>query len=1196
MNCNKKCKWSLKKQAYESNESNEQVCSECLTENTAFKNYGTEAKVKNTIRQGFAMGMIDAQDGAQRFELPLITLHGGYQLTFNISYDSSQTEKGTMGIGWSHCFERTLLQEDDEAYLYERPGIYQYYRRWEHDTLFWGRSVGYWGYQLFESNDGYRLERNNVSTEYYDYRGNLIKIKDRNGREIRLSKREGQTVITDLQTNKNLYLDFDEFEKLIQLSDGHERTVKFIYENDLLTEIIEINGNHRFYVYDEKGHMVSEYNNDHVCLYTNTYDKEGRIIRRKDGKGRSITLSYNEKERMITDRNRNKTHLTFNAQGLLSKYEDAEGNCYSYTYSPNGKLESITDPLGNTERMEYLGHYKLWRYTDKNGNRTEFSYDRDCISKITYPDGSIETFSWNNKNLLVEHCDLRGTKTIFSYDEHKNLIGKKVGKKKTVRYEYEDGLLIGETNTKGQTIRYKYNEYGQMICKIDAAGRPTNYEYDLSDQLLKITDPIGSSQSYTYNCNRLLSSFIDAKGNTTLYFYDENKNLKKILFADNTELIMEYDSEDHLIKKLDQEKAETIYRYDSLGRLIYSQQSDGNSVQYQYDALGRLCKKVSDHEEIAYTYDAIGNLLTETNNGNKTTYQYDSYSRIIREVNPFGGATYYSYSPAGDLLKKTDPFGNQTVYAYDAYGNQTCVCDPRGNVTRFIYDSNNNVLATVDPLGNTVHYEYDRYNRVIKRTNERNHREQYLYDAVGRFIGMTDAKENFINIFYDLAGNLRTFRDARRNELFTIQYDAMNRPESYIDVFGNKTNYQYDKTGKLKATIDPLGNLHPVQPTAKVTLPENRKVFYDLLGRIVAYENEDDCVCITYDEAGNIKTVADKWGISYREYDALNRLTRYTAANGQTIGYRYDPVGNVSAIVYPDQTEVIYSYDANNNLVSVTDWAGRNTFYLYDANNRVIGISKPNGQVVSFVYDEAGRIIEKEIGCENDKTHFLISYEYDTLGRIQKEITQGKIKYYTYDEQSGIVKITTMDQNDKSCETKIIVNDGESILYDQNGNIQNATIDGTEWNFQYDHSNRLILANEEKFFYDSENRCTCIQTDKTQKEIVYDLKNGEKPLMVTVNGVKSKLVYGLGLIGMETADQFYTYLFDQEGNTTHIINEKEEDVLCELSQTETPLALFSKKSFYGYLTVSNGIYFKNARFHSDDFAKSLNPHLLPHLF
>lgn len=1068
MNCNRKCMFIAKEETPCLYEGGPCFAQTKAPDSDSFeKDYGVEARVIHP-GSGFVAGMIDGYDGAQRFELTLLKLMGGAELSFKITYDSSQTREGVLGIGWSHCFEKSLVIDRDTAYLYERPGVYRKYHRWESDEMFWGRTMGCLGDQLYETKDGYRLERDFKQTEYYSSKGQMAGIKMRNGREVRILHYKNQIIVTDMLTMKSIYLDLDDAGKMIRVYDTNERTVEFTYADGRLAEICDVNGNHRFYTYDENGRMVSEWNDEGICLYQNTYDEEGRIVCREDGKKQAIHLHYNDEQRIITDRNGNQYQWTFNQHGLPASKKDANGNTCSYTYNVNGKPETIIDANGNKRTVEYLGYGKPRWLTDQKGQRTEFSYERERISKITYPDGMSEWFSYNSQHLLAKHRDLRGTVTTFTYDKDKNLISKKIGNKKNLHYDYENGLLISKTDAKGYTTRYRYNDLGQRIATIDAAGRETLYEYDLSGKLLKVTDPLGGSKTYTYNCNDQLCSATDENGNITTYIYNDNRKPEKIVFADDTVILLEYDAEDQLIGKVDREGNATLYGYDPAGRLISVQLPDGKVVEYSYDAVGNLVKEAySDGMEITYTYDVLGNRLTTTDSqGNQMRYQYDCRSRIIREVNPFGGATLYQYSPAGDLLSERDPLGHQTVYTYDAYGNRMSVCDPRGNVTRYIYDSNDHLVAMTDPLGNSTYYEYNNCNQLIGRTNPKNQKEQYRYDAAGRLVGYTDAKENWMYLYYDAVGNLKTLCDRKNNERFKITYDSMNRPVSILDVFDHET-------------MDLLGS--PQEPfedgTKGFEKEKNGKVFYDLAGRVVAYEKDDDMVHITYDENGNLHTVADQNGISYREYDALNRLVSYTASDGKTIGYRYDPTGNLTAIIYPDQTEVLYSYDANHNLVSVTDWAGRSTWYLYDANDQVIGVTKTNGQVLTMIYDEAGQLISQVEGFAGGETLSSVEYEYDALGRIQseKERIKNQRKVYTYDEQAKVVSVATYDIRGALC---------------------------AERSCRYDECSNMVGRNFREGFS-------------------YDPKRPERlPLTRTNNGKETKFVYGLGLIGFETDGDF----------------------------------------------------------------------------
>jgi YD repeat-containing protein len=104
--------------------------------------------------------------------------------------------------------------------------------------------------------------------------------------------------------------------------------------------------------------------------------------------------------------------------------------------------------------------------------------------------------------------------------------------------------------------------------------------------------------------------------------------------------------------------------------------------------------------------------------------------------------------------------------------------------------------------------------------------------------------------------------------------------------------------------------------------------------------------------------MSDGTGTTSYTYDALYRLTEITDGANQTVGYRYDAVGNRTNLIYPNNQVVTYTYtyDLGNRLATVTDWQNGQFGYNYDHANRLAGLALPNGVDSSYTYDDAGRL------------------------------------------------------------------------------------------------------------------------------------------------------------------------------------------------------------------------------------------------
>ena len=1283
-------------------ESGIRSCCEVVVKQTVPNN--AEETPDNKVPNSTFADPVDVFSGAHLLKNTVMTLFGGQSVQLIAHYNSTYLACGVFGSGWYHNFEKRIVIDGSDAFVYNNPSIFSHYiAENEQCTTFVCNSANKNGYVLtvdYASQYPYVVNCNFARTEYYNSEGNLAKIVDHQGHEITIEYAELQVAITDGVSGKKIYLDKDANGKVVCVRDDADRSATMTYNGNLLSSISDVNGNTLTFVYDEEGRVKKGYDSKGICYFENTYDEYGRVIQQKDAIPGSATsvFVYDDNLRVTTDRNGKQSVREYDGNGLLIRYTDENGNIITYEYDEHCNVVKETDAIGNSVTKVYNDFNKPTEITDKNGNKTCFTYDANGnVTKIQYPaiNGLVpeETFVYNSCNQLIQHSDIRGTVTTYTYDANGMPKTKKVGSKNAIVYSYEDGLLKSQTDAMGNTTRYTHNAIGQVSTVTAADNKVTQYVYDNYGNLLRLIDADGKTVTTVYDGNYQKVSVTDANGNTTEYSYNGNMKNDVVMLPDGHVIRYEFDGEDRVVKITDQANNVTDITYDNGGRVVSKRFADGALVQYEYDAVGNVVKETNPKGAVTVkTYDNLGNILSVTDaEGNVTTYEYNAMSKVVRSVNAKAGATVYVYSKSGDLLSETDAMGHTKTYTYDAYGNRLTMTDARNYTTTYTYDQNNNLLTVKDPLNHVTTYTYNCLNQCVSVKDALNNTIQYGYDALGRRTTITDARGNVFTTTYDGNGNVIKTTDAKGNIVSKTVYNCLNLPLTVTDAMGKVTTYTYNALGKVEsvtdamhhrqeysynsrgqntavldsanntstATYDLLGNVtrlagplggatdytydnmgrlvsestvsggtknyeyNELNIRKKITNARGqiRQVFHDAMGRITGYTSPEGAVSYTYDANGNVLTVTDSHGTITRTYDALNRIASYTDTYGKMIRYEYDAVGNLSKLIYPDNTAVTYAYDANHNLIRVTDWANRVTAYTYDANNRIVGVTKPDGSVTTTIYDNMQRVTSTVVRAMSGAVIAGFEYTYDNLSRIveEKHLADGVKLCYIYDNLSRVIKRTV-----KCLESNTVLSE-ETFTYDAAGNITDAP----DSCFQYDTNNRLVVFNgnavsydldgnmlnngEQSFTYDSANRLITadghtytynaedvrIRNLCTEEDTTYTYNTNAKLsmlLMKTTDGVVTKYVFGKGLIGEAVGSTFKTYHFDSRGSTIAIT-----DACGNITDTfaydtygkmiehcGTSNVIFGYNGRDGVVTDDNGLIYMRARYYSPDMRRFIN--------
>ena len=164
-----------------------------------------------------------------------------------------------------------------------------------------------------------------------------------------------------------------------------------------------------------------------------------------------------------------------------------------------------------------------------------------------------------------------------------------------------------------------------------------------------------------------------------------------------------------------------------------------------------------------------------------------------------------------------------------------------------------------------------------------------------------------------------------------------------------------------------------------------------------------------------------------------------------------------------------------------------------------------------------------------------------------------------------------------------------------------ATLNGAQMSFVYDSANRLISAGGNTYTYNVEDvrvRNLCGESETTY---AYNTNGKLSQLLVkTTDGVVTKYVYGLGLIGEETSGSFKTYHFDYRGSTTAItdINGNVTDTFTYdtygnlISRTGTSVVIFLYNGRDGVVTDDNGLIYMRARYYSPELRRFINADII----
>ncbi|TBU74091.1 RHS repeat domain-containing protein [Phytopseudomonas daroniae] len=721
-------------------------------------------------------------------------------------------------------------------------------------------------------------------------------------------------------------------------------------------------------------------------------------------------------------------------------------------HSPEG-LKYTFNLKGTVSPSFQFRTYFVTRIEDLSGNRLDLEYNikssnlyapHHLLTRVKASDGRTVSFNYKNESstaAIISSISGEGQTVSYTFSDAAYSVGAKA--------QY----LTRASNPDGTDWRYTYNDSNSL-----AGTSPGRFS------IATMKSPLGLSTSYTYDykqmgsdpsektnivTGRRVSSIRGSSHSayTWAYTYTKGVNKNDVTVEKGPEQCVRYEhvgantiangvsAVDRglwtiglLVKKETSKSCGSALRTETYtwGSQNISEQNEMrryNLLVENYTRAPILTKKVvsqSGTYTTDYTYDANGQPTKLVESGDKSRTITNTYTLpggnwmlgklASQTTSGITGSLKYSYTSSGKVSQE-DRYGVVTKYTYLAAGDLNTLADANGKVARYedyyrgvprkeTYADGGVLTRTVNETG-TVASVKD----VMGQTTS------YTYDKANRLTGVTPPK--------GAAAKITIGYSFGSNNVETLTRGAYKRVR------------EYNELGQLlKQTESGSASVQPVVVTATYS-PSGGRTF------------------LSNPNFASAAAVGEKF-----EYDALNRLTRITHADGSTISMNHgakivtttDERGNATVREYvsfgePDERLLVKVTEPGSNVTSITiDNLGRTTAiaqgglsrtYTYDAKGFVASETNPETGVTAYTHDGVGNVLTKKVGAavadqyvydarnRLKKVTYVdgtaLEYGYDLAGRVLFEVFAGTDRRYTYDSHGNLLSerlnLTSLGKN-----------------------------------------------------------------------------------------------------------------------------------------------------------------------------------------
>ncbi|MYM57744.1 type IV secretion protein Rhs [Vibrio sp. OCN044] len=383
------------------------------------------------------------------------------------------------------------------------------------------------------------------------------------------------------------------------------------------------------------------------------------------------------------------------------------------------------------------------------------------------------------------------------------------------------------------------------------------------------------------------------------------------------------------------------------------------------------------------TTDLESNMSRTTMN----IYDYNTSGFLI--ANSVQNSDYESNSEAGLTGKKV-----YHLYEHDIWGNtisdtiEGSDLPPRTSLKRYD-DIGLFPTSSLNPLLHSSSTEFDSKGLLISVTSPLKKRKTYYkYDSFGRQVSEALPGVGNVNkTQYALGKACGEHALEQTVSCTTNIFSTGGKEIRYFDYAGREIRKLHTSFSGQLVAVDTQWDRNGRKTS--VTLP-----------RFITTKEPASKTVFTYDDLNReVHRVEPTNNNSPAIYSTVYEGYRTSVKDAR--GYTHGTVTNVMGYTLrkeePDDSYQTYSYYPDGKLRSSSDSAGNTLHIRYDSLGYRSFLDDPDMGKWHYVYNAAGELIYKR-----DAKEIVTTFEYDKLGRKTKQVEDGKVSTWRYDEHGAL--------------------------------------------------------------------------------------------------------------------------------------------------------------------------------------------------